>query len=85
MMNSRRSALSGTVNSIKTDIEDICNSGKYYVTEEIGNEMNTIANGLDHLKLDGYLMTTSSDWQKGFDSSQFQAHSSSKLSKFICL
>jgi len=73
-MEARRGALSGTVNAIKRDIEDICNSGKYYVTEELGQQFNVLANGLDHIKLDGYLMSTSADWQKGFDSSQIQAH-----------
>ncbi|WAR07084.1 hypothetical protein MAR_017042 [Mya arenaria] len=70
----RRGALSSTVNAIKRDIEQICQSGNYYVTEELGNEFNTIANGLDHLKLDGNLITSSSDWQKGFDSAQITAH-----------
>ncbi|XP_060555100.1 uncharacterized protein LOC132715990 [Ruditapes philippinarum] len=76
MMGSRRGALSSTVDTIKRDINDICQTGNYYVTEEIGNEFNNIANGLDHLKLDGYLMNTSADWQKGFDSAQVTAHNS---------
>ena len=76
-MGSRRGGLSSTVDTIKRDINDICQTGKYYVTEEIGNEFNNIANGLDHLNLDGYLMNTSADWQKGFDSSQVTAHNSS--------
>lgn len=79
MLGYRRSGLSSTANTIKKDLEEICQSGNFYVTEEIGNEFNNIANGLDHLKLDGYLMTTSNDWQKGFDSSQVQAHAHSKL------
>jgi len=83
MLGSRRNALSGTINAIKKDIEDICQSGNYYVTEEIGNEFNTLANGLDHLKLDGNLMSSSSDWQKGFDSSQVNAHAISMFN--LCI
>lgn len=77
MLGSRRGALSSTVNTIKKDINEICQSGNFYVTEELGNEFNTIANGLDHLNLDGYLLNTSTDWQKGFDSAQVTAHASS--------
>lgn len=76
MLGSRRGALSSTVDTIKRDINEICQSGNFYVTEEIGNEFNTIASGLDHLKLDGYLMNTSTDWQRGFDATQVQAHAS---------
>lgn len=75
MLGSRKGALASSVDMVKRDINEICQSGNYYVTEELGNEFNTIANGLDHLKLDGYLMNTSTDWQKGFDSTQLDAHS----------
>lgn len=72
------SAIASTVRTIKKDIQDICQSGNYYVTEELGNQFNAISNGLDHLNLDGYLMNTSSGWQKGFDSNQVKAYSQSK-------
>lgn len=74
MLGSKRGVLTSTVDTIKRDIAEICQSGNYYVTEELGTEFNNIANGLDHLKLDGFLMNTSADWQKGFDSAQVTAH-----------
>lgn len=80
MQASRRGALASTVNTVKKDIEEICRSGNFYVTEEIGHELNVIANGLDHLKLDDYLLTTSKDWEKGFDPTQTQSHKANALS-----
>lgn len=77
MLGSRRAVLTSTVDTLKRDIKEICQSGSFYVTEELGNEFNNISNGLDHLKLDGYLMSTSADWQKGFDSAQVTAHTQS--------
>lgn len=80
MQASRRGALASTVNTVKRDIEEICQSGNFYVTEEIGNELNVIANGLDHLKLDDYLLATSKDWDKGFDQTQTQSHKAKAVS-----
>ena len=77
MQASRRGALSSTVNTVKRDIEEICQSGNFYVTEEIGNEMNAIANGLDHLKLDDYFLTTSKTWDGEFDPTQTRANKAS--------
>ena len=79
MQASRRGALASTVNTVKRDIEEICQSGNFYVTEEIGNELNVIANGLDHLKLDDYLLATSKDWDKSFDPKQTRSHKASEL------
>ena len=78
MQASRRGALASTVNTVKRDIAEICQSGNFYVTEEIGNELNNISNGLDHLKLDDYLLATSKDWDKGFSPSQTQSHKASE-------
>lgn len=80
MQASRRGALSSTVNTVKRDIEEICQSGKFYVTEEIGNELNAIANGLDHLKLDDYFLSTSKDWDREFDPSQTKSHKANATS-----
>lgn len=80
MQASRRGALASTVNTIKRDIEEICQSGKFYVTEEIGRELNVIASGLDHLKLDDYLLATSKEWDKGFDPTQTKSHKANALS-----
>ena len=77
-----RSVLAPTINSIKRDIEEICQSGNYYVTEEIGSTLNKLTNGLDHLKLDNYLVSTSGDWKKGYDPQQIRANNASMYSLF---
>ncbi|KAK3578453.1 hypothetical protein CHS0354_037437, partial [Potamilus streckersoni] len=68
------SALRSTVDTLKRDIHEILTSGKFYVTGEIAQEMESINNGLDHLKLDMKLMTTAKDWKTGIDPQQISAH-----------
>ena len=44
---------------IRGDIRDIAQSGKYYCTHEIARELSNIQNGLDHIKLDNNISSTS--------------------------
>lgn len=59
-------ALRSTVRTVEADIEDILQSGNYYCTEEIARELTAIRNGLEHLNLDGTLLS-SNEWQGSFD------------------
>ncbi|BFZ10247.1 hypothetical protein BsWGS_13285 [Bradybaena similaris] len=45
-------------------IQDVLQSGKYYVTEEIAKEMSVINNALEHLSLDNTFLATSKEWQQ---------------------
>ena len=59
-------ALRSSIRTIEADIADILQSGNYYCTEEIARELTAINNGLEHLNLDGTLLS-SDEWQGSFD------------------
>jgi hypothetical protein len=59
-------AMRGLIKTVECDVKDILESGNYYCTEEIARELTAIQNNLDHLKLDGTLLT-SNDWQQAFN------------------
>lgn len=59
-------ALRSTIKTVEADVKDILTSGDYYCTEEIARELTGIQNNLDHLKLDGTLLS-SNEWQGSFD------------------
>ena len=63
---SAANALRSTIRTIEADIEDILRSGNYYCTEEIARELTAIRNGLEHLNLDGTLLS-SKEWQGAFN------------------
>lgn len=66
------SALKSVINTVKSDIAEILQSGNFYCTEEIARELSLINNGLEHLRLDGALLS-SNDWQKSFNSPQINS------------
>ena len=47
------------IDEIRRDIKDIAQSGKYYCTQEIARELSKIQNGLDHIKLDNNISSSS--------------------------
>jgi hypothetical protein len=42
-------------------------SGSYYCTNELANELTRINNAVDHLKLDGNIMSTSDSFKRFYD------------------
>uniref|UniRef100_A0A0B6Y2D4 Uncharacterized protein n=1 Tax=Arion vulgaris TaxID=1028688 RepID=A0A0B6Y2D4_9EUPU len=59
----RGGPLHQAINSVRCDIQEVLQSGNYYVTEEIAREMSVINNSLEHLSLDNIFLTTSNNWQ----------------------
>lgn len=59
-------ALRSTIKTVEADVNDILTSGNFYCTEEIARELTAIQNNLNHLKLDGTLLS-SDEWQGVFD------------------
>jgi len=57
-------ALRNAVCAVKADIQDVLQSGQFYVTEEIARELSQINNALDHLALDSTFLSTSEEWKK---------------------
>jgi len=57
-------ALRSAVAAVKGDIQDVLQSGNFYVTEEIARELSQINNALEHIALDNTFLSTSEDWQK---------------------
>jgi len=57
-------ALRNALCAVKSDIQEVLQSGNYYVTEEIARELSQINNALDHLALDSTFLSTSEEWQK---------------------
>lgn len=55
--------LSSAIQTAKKDIGEILQSGKYYCNEEIARELTAVTNGLNHMKLDDRLLSTSPEWQ----------------------
>lgn len=49
-------------NTVKGQINDMANSGHYYVTPEINRELRHINNGIDHIRLDNQFLNTSPEW-----------------------
>lgn len=47
------------IDEIRRDIDNIAQSGNYYCTQEIGRELSNIRNGLDHMRLDNNISSTS--------------------------
>lgn len=47
----------------KSEINDILTSGNYYVTPEIAAELRSLHNGLDHLRLDSTIQSSSPEWR----------------------
>ena len=62
-------SLRSSIKTVEADIQDILTSGNYYCTEEIARELTAIQNNLDHLNLDGTLLS-SKEWQASFNPSQ---------------
>lgn len=59
--------LISTANSVKSEIQDLMQSGQYYCTNELANELTRINNAVDHLKLDGNIMSTSDSFKRFYD------------------
>ncbi|ESO84905.1 hypothetical protein LOTGIDRAFT_235976 [Lottia gigantea] len=79
-MYASRNPVTSEINTVKSDIKDILQSGNYYCTEEIANELTKINNGLDHINLDDNILTTSRTWQNNFDPRQTMAHRNNLVS-----
>lgn len=59
--------LISTANSVQSEIQDLMQSGQYYCTNELANELTRINNAVDHLKLDGNIMSTSDSFKRFYD------------------
>nr|XP_022293125.1 uncharacterized protein LOC111103860 isoform X1 [Crassostrea virginica] len=59
--------LISTANSVQAEIRDLMQSGQYYCTNELANELTRINNAVDHLKLDGNIMSTSDSFKRFYD------------------
>ncbi|XP_048766128.1 uncharacterized protein LOC125673558 [Ostrea edulis] len=59
--------LVSTANAVQTEIKDFMTSGSYYCTNELANELTRINNAVDHLKLDGNIMSTSDSFTRFYD------------------
>lgn len=62
-------ALGSAVTSLERDIHEIVETGQYYTTPEIVNELSNVNNALHHLRLDSNLLTTSTSWNNEWDPS----------------
>ncbi|KAK6171268.1 hypothetical protein SNE40_019493 [Patella caerulea] len=79
-MYASRNPIASEIKTVKSDIKDILQSGKYYCTEEIARELTKLDNGLDHLNFDNNLLTTSRTWQNNFDPNHTAAYRNNVVS-----
>ncbi|XP_005108686.1 uncharacterized protein LOC101862217 [Aplysia californica] len=76
-------AVRNAVSAVRGDIQDVLQSGNFYVTEEIARELSVINNALEHIALDDTFLSTSQDWRSkpgNFTSRQTNEHMSGALS-----
>ncbi|KAK3098306.1 hypothetical protein FSP39_018209 [Pinctada imbricata] len=52
-------------NGVRREIDNIVSSGDFYVTNEIANELSNIRNAIDHLNLDGSILSTTDSFRPG--------------------
>ncbi|CAG5132272.1 unnamed protein product [Candidula unifasciata] len=75
-------SLHNSIATVRCGIQDILQSGNYYVTEEIAREMSVINHVLEHLSLDNTFLATSKEWQQNpgnYTPSQTYQHLSGAL------
>lgn len=77
--------LISTANSVQSEIQDLMQSGQYYCTNELANELTRINNAVDHLKLDGNIMSTSDSFKRFYDPRNSVPEGVSKYINFISL
>lgn len=56
-----------TSGGLRSDLNDVKSSGQYYVTHDLGREMDRIGNGVNHMKLDSDFINSSREWGQRFD------------------
>jgi len=57
----------GASGNVKQNVQHMRQSGQFYVTPEVDRELKHIEQGVDHIRLDHDLMTTSKEWGSKFN------------------
>ena len=59
--------LMGMTGAVKHNVQQVRHSGQFYVTPEVDKELRHIESGVDHMRLDHDLLSSSKEWGTKFN------------------
>lgn len=71
--------LMGMTGAVKHNVQQVRHSGQFYVTPEVDKELRHIESGVDHMRLDHDLLSSSKEW-----GTKFNPHETAREKQAAC-